>query len=228
MTARDAETGLAVRARSGAHGEFLVVRLPVGEYQVTVEAAGANVTLRDNVSVGLGEVTEIEARVRASLTWARGRRWAAGCSESMGGAGGVVTQADVAELPTNGGQWRSLALTVPGANGAAEGDDAADEASFRGVAVTENSSRSDGASGDEGFSGMRAGAGIEEEEDAGADEVRDRSSGVGSGWGSVTDGGRRVRRMRSRRQGRGSSACWGRGTRRRMVRRCMGTGWVGW
>jgi hypothetical protein len=189
VTARDTETGLAVRVRSGAHGEFLVVRLPVGEYEVTVEAAGAAVTLPDNVSVGLGEVTEVEAYMPAEPCAPAALPDA---PTPSGSAGGVVTRADVAELPTNGGQWRSLALTVPGANGAAEADDAADEVSFRGVAVTENSSRSDGASGDEGFSGMRAGAGIEEEEDAGADEVRDRSSGVGSGWGSVTDGGQRA------------------------------------
>jgi hypothetical protein len=189
VTARDAETGLAVGARAGAHGEFLVVRLPVGEYEVTAVAAGVEVTLPDSVSVGLGEVTEVEAAMPADS----GAQGALPAAPSVaGGAGTEVTQADVAELPTDGGQWRSLALTVPGANGVAEADDAADEVSFRGAAVTENSSRSDGASGDESFSGMRAGAGIEEEEDAGADEVRDRGSGVGSGWAAVTDGGQRA------------------------------------
>jgi hypothetical protein len=59
VVARELETGLALRARSGAHGEFLVVRLPVGEYAVTVEDAGAVLTLPGPVAVGLGEVTEV-------------------------------------------------------------------------------------------------------------------------------------------------------------------------
>jgi Carboxypeptidase regulatory-like domain/TonB dependent receptor len=182
VVARGVETGLALGARSGAKGEFLVVRLPVGEYVVTVEAAGVVLTLAGPIEVGLGEVTEVEARMRAPV---------AGRSSVAGGSGAKLSAGELAELPVNGGQWRSLALVSPDANGAA-GPDAAGEVSFRGVAVTENSSRTDGASGDESFGGTRAGAGVEEPVDAGTDAVLDRASGVGVGGGSVVDGGRRA------------------------------------
>ena len=43
VVARDLETGLAMRARSGSQGEFLLVRLPVGEYELSVEEAGRGV-----------------------------------------------------------------------------------------------------------------------------------------------------------------------------------------
>ena len=56
-----------LRSLSGTRGEFLVVRLPVGEYEVTVEDAGAMLTLPGQVAVGLGEVTEITARLRAAV-----------------------------------------------------------------------------------------------------------------------------------------------------------------
>jgi hypothetical protein len=211
VVVRDVETGLALDTLSGAHGEFLVVRLPVGEYVVTAEGADDAVTLPASVDVGLGEVTEIEARLRPR----------AGPSNLPGGAkagGRRPSGVGLAALLSNGGNWRSLALAVGGTNDAESGDGDAGGVSFRGVAVTQNSDRTDGASGDEGFSGARVGAGVEEDGDAGSDEVYDRSAGVGSGPRSVADGGQRagssytfsqasVREFRV--QGQGDAAAYG-------------------
>jgi hypothetical protein len=186
VVARDLDTGFAMRARSGSKGEFLVVRLPVGEYELSVEEAGVELTLPQPVEVGLGEVTEVVARMQPPVS---------GQPNSPSGAssGGTdLAGSDLAALPVNGGQWRSLALTVAGANGAASGDQDSADLSFRGVALTQNSTRTDGASGDQSFSGAAAGAGVEEEVAAGSDAVYDRASGVGSGAGSVADGGQRA------------------------------------
>jgi len=215
VVVRELETGLVQRARSGAHGEFLLVRLPVGEYTVTVEDAGAVMTLPGPVEVGLGEVTEVEARLPGP-----------GQVKQLGGASGVdatssqriLTAADLARLPADGGDGSSLALTLAGANAAADEDENGSNVSFRGVAVDQNSNRVDGASGDEGFSGARAGSGVEEDAEAGSDEVYDRAAGVGSGPRSVADGGERagssygfsqaaVREFRV--QGQGEAAAYG-------------------
>ncbi len=180
VAVREAETGLEQSARSGRHGEFLVPRLPVGEYTVTVESTGAELALPESVRVGLGEVTEIEARMGAA-------------SARMGAGGGRdVAGSELAVLPVDGGAWRSVALAMAGANGAAEKDDDAGAASFRGVDLAQNSTRLDGASEDESFSGGPAGAGVAEDTDAGSDEVHDAAAGVGSGPRSVTDGGQRA------------------------------------
>jgi hypothetical protein len=186
VEARELDTGLVLRSLSGTRGEFLVVRLPVGEYVVTVEDAGAMLTLPGQVAVGLGEVTEITARLRAAV--AGQPNPPAGTS----GGGAVLSEADLDALPVSGGAWSSLALTVPGANGAAAEDDGAGTVSFAGVATSQNSTRLDGTSGDESFAGARVGAGVEEDGDAGADEVYDRAAGAGSGSNSVADGGRRA------------------------------------
>ena len=186
VMARNLETGLAMRARSGSKGEFLLVRLPVGEYELSVEEVGVELTLPEPVQVGLGEVTEVVARMRPPVS---------GQPNSPSGASGGGTdlpEADLAALPVNGGQWSSLALTVAGANSAAGVDENSADLSFRGVALTQNSSRTDGTSGDQSFSGVVAGAGVEEEVAAGSDAVYDRASGVGSGAGSVADGGQRA------------------------------------
>jgi hypothetical protein len=182
---RGLETGLVLRALSGAHGEFLVVRLPVGEYAVTVEDAGVKTTLPQPVAVGLGDVTEIEVRVLATA----GQPSSAGATS---GSPSALTEADANALPLDGGDSGSLAFVEAGANdsGGADGDPS--DSSFRGEDVAQNSARIDGASGDEGFSGGRVGGGVLEEGDAGADEVYDRAAGVGSGARSVADGGQRA------------------------------------
>jgi hypothetical protein len=179
---RGLETGLTMRAVSGAHGEFLVARLPVGEYTVSAEAVGVEATISSPVAVRLGEVSEIEVRLRT----------AAGQASHASGSGRVLTDVDIAALPVNGGDWRSLALTVAGANDAAETDGDTGEVSFRGVGIVQNSMRIDGTSGDDSFSGGRVGAGVVEDGEAGSDAAYDRSAGVGSGAGSVVDGGQRA------------------------------------
>jgi hypothetical protein len=206
---RGVETGLAVKARSDAHGEFLVVRLPVGEYAVTVEGVGATAALAAPVAVGLGEVTEVEARMLAGS--------AALASVPYAPDSADVTRQDVALLPVNGGEWKSLVLTVAGSNGADAGNEDTGDVSFRGADSTQNSTRLDGMSGDEGFSGTRVGAGVTED-GSGSDVVYDPAAGVGSGSRSVADGGQRagsayafsqagVREFRV--QGQGDAAAFG-------------------
>jgi hypothetical protein len=180
VVARGAETGLEEVARSGARGEFLLVRLPVGAYALSVREMGMEVAVPGPVEVGLGGVTEVEARLGVGV--------AAGGATAAAKVGDTQLQS----LPVSDGAWRSLQLASPGANSAATADGGPGDVSFRGVALTENGSRTDGMSGDESFGGLRAGAGVEEDVDAGTDAVEDRSAGVGSGGGSVGDGGRRA------------------------------------
>jgi len=184
------DTGLAMRGRSGEHGEFLLVRLPVGDYRVTVEEMGFELTLPETVHVGLGEVSEVEARMQAGPV---GTPSGESSRSNLGATNQNVTRLDEGELaglPVDGGQWRAQALTVSGANGAGNVDTT--EGSFRGVAEAQNSSRMDGVSGDQSFSGEAAGAGVDEEVEAGSDVVHDRAAGAGSGARSVADGGQRA------------------------------------
>jgi hypothetical protein len=178
VTARNVDTGLALRAVSGARGGFLVVRLPVGEYTVTVRVGGQVWPAPGLVATGIGEVTEVVARIGSPL---------AGTTGPANGASGSQPQP---ELPVNGGDGRALALMVAGANDA--GEDDTSEASFRGIAASQNSSRIDGVSADDGFSGSPTGAGVAEDTDTGADAAEDQAAGVGSGPRSVVDGGQRA------------------------------------
>lgn len=176
----DQETGLEQQARTGAHGEFLLPRLPVGEYSIAVEGAGE---ADDTVRVGLGDVTNVELRAVVP-----------GLALSSKASGGErsVSAGELAEFPIDSGEWSAATLTVAGANAAAGSDGNASEVSFRGVDLTQNSTRLDGASTDEGFGGKAVGSGVEEDVDAGSDDARDASAGVGSGSRSVAEGGQRA------------------------------------
>jgi hypothetical protein len=184
IIARGTDNGIVAEARSGKQGDFLVVRLPVGGYQLTVEQSHAALTLRDPVEVELGQVTDTVIQLQQPN--AQPLSDAASSSEDN-----QLPLSQIEALPINGGDWRSLALTVAGAN-AADMDDDDQSVNFRGIASTQNSSRIDGASADEAFTGRRAGAGVSEDMESGTDAVYDPAAGVGSGPKSVTDGGQRA------------------------------------
>ena len=57
--------GLPCERSQEPKGEFLLVRLPVGEYQLSVQQMGIELTLAGPVAVELGEVTEVEARMQS-------------------------------------------------------------------------------------------------------------------------------------------------------------------
>jgi hypothetical protein len=186
VVVRHLDTGLVMRTRAGTKGEFLLVRLPVGEYQLSVQEMGIELTLPGSVVVELGEVTEVQARMQS------GGIGSSALPNAPGSAGTDVADADLAVLPVNGGEWQSLTLTVAGANAAAAADGNAADVSFRAVSVSENSSRMDGANSDQNFSGAAAATGVDEEVETGSDELDDHAAGVGSGSGSVADGGQRA------------------------------------
>ncbi|HEV2646043.1 MAG TPA: TonB-dependent receptor [Acidobacteriaceae bacterium] len=182
VVAHNIDTGLAIDARTGLHGEFLIVRLPVGEYNLSILRRGTEEKLPDPISVGVGQVTQIDATLQPTGQ--------ATAPDAANAVGSDLRAAQAAALPVNGGAWRTLALTAAGADPAA-GEDDSSAVSFRGLATTQNNTRTDGTSTDNSFTGSRVGAAVAEEIESGADTIYDPAAGVGSGPRSVTDGGRR-------------------------------------
>jgi carboxypeptidase family protein len=71
-------TGLEIAAKTGSKGEFLVPRVPAGDYQVVVDYARLPRLTLDGVVVEVGGVTSVEARLRVG---------ASDCSDSDGELG---------------------------------------------------------------------------------------------------------------------------------------------
>src|SRR5271168_4440469 len=60
----DVATGFESSAKTGSRGEFLVAHVPAGAYRVTVEVAWFERLELPHVVVELGEVTEVDPRLR--------------------------------------------------------------------------------------------------------------------------------------------------------------------
>ncbi|HWB31597.1 MAG TPA: TonB-dependent receptor [Acidobacteriaceae bacterium] len=206
IIAVDPDSGVEVQGQSGPHGEFLLPRLPVGDYVLRV----GNVTAREElVHVALGDVTEVELRV--------GGKGEALSLQTASGPASNVADSELEELPISNGEWRGAELTAVRADGAAQGDEDQGAVSFRGVDLAQNSTRLDGVSSDDGFSGRGMGTGVAEDSDS-EDGGSDPAAGAGGGARSVAGGGQRagpsyafsgaaVREFRV--QGQGSAAQYG-------------------
>src|SRR5258705_3973835 len=121
--------GTMTRATTESKGEFLVARLPAGEYRVEVEYALFSGLTLQPVVVEVGGVTSVEARMRVggvatSVTvQAEASPASVGVDElSSAAVGSVVTPDEIERLPVNGRRWQTFALLMPGVNVDPEGD----------------------------------------------------------------------------------------------------------
>ena len=158
----DGATGFAARVVSDRSGEFLAARVPAGTYRLTVSAAGfARLVLMD-ITVELGAVTAVDARLRvagiATAVTVRGvsqAETAAGRTAASATAS-TITAGEIERLPVDGRRWQDFALLTPEVN-----PDTAGLLSFRGLAVTQNSTAVDGASDDQSFGAVPRGTSAE-------------------------------------------------------------------
>jgi hypothetical protein len=191
VRAQDLLAGFDARITTGRAGEFLVARVPAGEYLVTVEATGFETLTVRRLVVELGAATEVEARLRVAtvstavtVTEAPDHPATAKSEDSDGAAvGKVVTAGEIERLPVNGRRWQTFALMTPGANSADEGGGLL---SFRGLAPTQNNTGIDGVDDDQSFGAVPRGTGSESDPEA---DDQSRSTATPGAGRVGTEGG---------------------------------------
>jgi hypothetical protein len=117
VAVRNVNTNIVHNVLTGRSGEYTVPLLPVGQYEVTVEAVGfqkqvqSGITLqvdqvaRLDFNLSVGQATQIlEVTSQAPIT-----------QTDSSEVGQVVDNRKVVEMPLNGRQFYSLATLVPGA-----------------------------------------------------------------------------------------------------------------
>ncbi len=177
-----AESGFAEQVVCDARGGFLLVRLPPGEYTLSVQPApGIDSVAEVRAVVSAGEVTELPAPL------------------SPGGpmsAGGVSRGAEPMDLVVPEGEQEQLlqgdASGAPGLDVTTPERSGTEQGSVPAVNSSETRSRIDGVSAEESFGAQPLGTGVEEDGSAGGDAEPEPSAGPGSGWQSVESGGRRA------------------------------------
>jgi len=173
----DDRRGLVFRATSDAQGDFVFAHMPAGMYGATVQAQGFATEVLDRVSVEVGGVTGLNLRlkpagVQTTVTVDESAEGAAGINlEQPSGAAvtSVIGPGEMEGLPVYGRRWQSFALLTPAAN---PDDQGGDLLSFRGLAVTQNSTTVDGVSNDNSFQSVPRGM------SDGDDRENDEQTGV--------------------------------------------------
>ena len=185
---KDLATGMELRAVTGAGGEFVVARVPAGEWVVSVEAGGFQRALVGRVAVQVGGVAEVDVQLKVEgVSTSVSVSADAGLEDASETAlASVEADSEIDQLPNNGRRWQAFALLGPVVNKDATGDGLL---SFRGLPATQNSTTLDGVSDDRSFSavprgtGGDAGSATEDEAESGFSSATGQGRAIGVGTG---------------------------------------------
>lgn len=164
ISLEDSRRGLLFKTTSDRQGSFVFSRVPAGVYEATIKASGFATLLLHRVSVEVGGVAELDfsltvATLQATVAVVDSQE-TAGVLNLEQPSGAAVTSViglfEMDGLPVSGRRWQSFALLTPAANA---DDQGVDLLSFRGLAVTQNSTTVDGASDDQSFQAVPRGVG---------------------------------------------------------------------
>ncbi|HEU5339618.1 MAG TPA: TonB-dependent receptor [Edaphobacter sp.] len=176
VQASNAATGFKINTTTGANGGFLLARLPAGVYKVTVVCPRFERLVMSGVTVEVGGVTPLSARMKLGNV-STSVTVTATPEVSATGVASTMTADEIDRLPIDGRRWQTFALLTPTANADPDADGLL---SFRGLPVTQNSVRIDGADADQGFGSVPLGAGSESDPE---DERDSNRAGFASGYG---------------------------------------------
>ena len=116
VTILNKATGVTRDANAGSGGFYSVPNLLPGDYDVTVSATGFSASKQSDVTltVGAQQVLNVSLKIGEASQTVEVTGSAAMVQLGSSSVGGEVETATVRELPLNGRDWASLALTQPG------------------------------------------------------------------------------------------------------------------
>ena len=150
VTVRNNGTSLEQMSVTDDTGYTRVAKLQPTTYTVKVEAAGMAPFTSENVTVQVGTVTDVFAKLNvasAGATVVVSAQTPAINTSSQEFAG-IVNQEAISKLPINNGRWSSFALLTPGAVNDTSGFSLI---SFRGISTLLNNSTVDGGDNNQAF-----------------------------------------------------------------------------
>src|ERR1700676_5121724 len=158
VTIRNQNTGIATTVRSTAEGEFVVLYLDPGSYEVSIQKTGfGKLVLRDiAVTVGTRAILHPRLSVGKIDTTVTVRAETPLVDTAESSLGTVVSQQSIESLPLNGRNFTDFALLTPGAT--TDGDFGM--ISFNGIAGNFNNYTVDGANNNNAFFAQQIGRAI--------------------------------------------------------------------
>jgi hypothetical protein len=116
VTAKNLETGISRTATTDSSGEFTVVSVPAGAYDVSVTAQGFKEEISKNQTLTVGAVLRVDMNLQVGTVEQQvlvtGE--APQVNTSNATISGLVDDVSIRELPLNGRDWIQLATIQPG------------------------------------------------------------------------------------------------------------------
>jgi hypothetical protein len=118
VTVKNEATGFTRTAETNASGVYAFADLPVGTYSIDVEYPGFKASSTKGILVNVADVREVDIKLETgAITESVSVEVPAVSVKTMGGdVSGIITGAQVRELPLNGRNFLQLALLMPGVN----------------------------------------------------------------------------------------------------------------
>src|SRR5437879_6451809 len=150
ITAKNNGTNAIASATTDDTGYFRIGKLAPAEYTVTVEATGMAPFTAEHVTVLIGSVTELTAKLNVASAGAIVEVSAEIpiVNTTSQEFSNVVNETAISNLPINNGRWSSFALLTPGAVNDGNGFGLI---SFRGISPLLNNSTVDGGDNNQAF-----------------------------------------------------------------------------
>jgi Carboxypeptidase regulatory-like domain/TonB dependent receptor len=116
VAAKQTETGLTRSATTDHAGTYVLLELPVGHYQLQVEAKGFQTYIQQGIILGVNETATVPVRlaVGAETQQVQVQADAQLIQSSVTSLGKTVTEREVLDLPLNGRNFTQLGLLQPG------------------------------------------------------------------------------------------------------------------
>jgi Carboxypeptidase regulatory-like domain/TonB dependent receptor len=116
VTARQIETGLTRATTSDRNGNYILLELPVGHYQLELSATGFQKHVREGISLEVNETATVPIRLTVGSQYERIEVQADAeiIQPTITSLGHPVLEREIVDLPLNGRNFSQLGLLQPG------------------------------------------------------------------------------------------------------------------
>ena len=116
VSAQQTETGLTRTAATNRDGEFVLVELPIGHYQILAEARGYQKYLQQGISLNVNQTATVTIHLKlgAETQQVEVRADAALVQNTVSSLGQTVMEREILDLPLDGRNFSQLGLLQPG------------------------------------------------------------------------------------------------------------------
>src|SRR3984885_12692895 len=116
VTAKQIETGLTRIAATDRQGEYVLVELPIGHYQLEVQAKGFQTYLQQGISLDVNQTAtvDIQLKLGSETQQVEVSANAALVQSTVSSLGQTVMEHEILDLPLDGRNFSQLGTLQPG------------------------------------------------------------------------------------------------------------------